>query len=167
MFLGFVTFSHVLIKLQVLQHIQSQATEKMEKLTISMHQVGDLSGKEAIAMRIVTVVTLIYLPATFVSVSSSLFPAKPLTDCLKTLFSTDIVKYQDQGNGGTIDPLGNAYVSFSSLALIRWIQVTLPLTALTLALGYWAFKMADRKRKRFGILPTRLMDSADSKESMV
>lgn len=152
--------------LQVLQHIQSQATEKMEMLTTSMHRVGNLSQKEAIAMRIVTVVTLIYLPATFVSVSLSLFPSKsPLADPPKTLFSTDIVKYQDQGNGGTVDPLGNAYVSFSSLALVRWIQVTLPLTALTLALGYCAFKMADRKRKRFEvILP---IHSMDSKESMV
>ncbi|KFY80124.1 hypothetical protein V499_01013 [Pseudogymnoascus sp. VKM F-103] len=138
-------------KALVLQHIQSQATEKMEKLTISMHQVADLSRKEAIAMRIVTVVTLIYLPATFVS----------------TLFSTDIVKFQDQGNGGTTDSLGKAYVSFSSLALVRWIQVTLPLTALTLTLGYLAFRMADRKRKRFGLQPEDLMDSMDSKESIV
>lgn len=138
----------------------------MEMLTTSMHRVGNLSQKEAIAMRIVTVVTLIYLPATFVSVSLSLFPSKfPIAYSPKTLFSTDIVKYQDQGNGGTVDPLGNAYVSFSSLALVRWIQVTLPLTALTLALGYWAFKMADRKRKRFEVvLP---IHSMDSKESMV
>lgn len=156
------------MELQVLQHIQSQATEKMEKLTISMHRVADLSQKEAIAMRIVTVVTLIYLPATFVSVSLSFIPCKySFTNPRKTLFSTDIVKFQDQGNGGTTDSLGKAYVSFSSLALVRWIQVTLPLTALTLTLGYLAFRMADRKRKRFGLQPEDLMDSMDSKESMV
>ncbi|KFY94147.1 hypothetical protein V500_03400 [Pseudogymnoascus sp. VKM F-4518 (FW-2643)] len=126
----------------VLQFIQSQGTEKMERLTISMHQMGDLSRKEAVAMRIVTVVTLIYLPATFVS----------------TLFSTDIVKYQDQGNGGTTDSQGNAYVSFSGLALSRWFQVTLPLTAITLSLGYWAFKMAEKKRERFEILPNYALE---------
>ncbi|KFY38315.1 hypothetical protein V494_04414 [Pseudogymnoascus sp. VKM F-4513 (FW-928)] len=146
-------------KALVLQHIQSQATEKMEELTMSMHQVGDLSRKEAIAMRIVTVVTLIYLPATFVSV---MLPHSFLR--APTLFSTDIVKYQDQGNGGTKDSLGNAYVSFSSMALARWIEVTIPLTILTLALGYYAFKRADKKRKRFAILPT---NSMDTKESMV
>ncbi|KFY09750.1 hypothetical protein V492_05364 [Pseudogymnoascus sp. VKM F-4246] len=101
-------------KALVLQHIQSQATEKMEELTMSMHQVGDLSRKEAIAMRIVTVVTLIYLPATFVSVMLPYFFLRA-----PTLFSTDIVKYQDQGNGGTKDSSGNAYVSFSSMALAR------------------------------------------------
>jgi hypothetical protein len=50
-----------------------QGTEKMETLTKSMHQVGVTAQKEAIAMRIITVVTLIYLPATFVSVSQLLY----------------------------------------------------------------------------------------------
>jgi hypothetical protein len=59
----------LLTTLQVLQHLQSQATEKMEALTTSMHKIGVMSQKEAIAMRIITVVTLVYLPATFVSVS--------------------------------------------------------------------------------------------------
>jgi Mg2+ and Co2+ transporter CorA len=42
----------------------------MEELTKSMGKLGSDSQKEAIAMRIITVVTLIFLPATFVSVSS-------------------------------------------------------------------------------------------------
>ncbi|OBT55668.1 hypothetical protein VE04_06920, partial [Pseudogymnoascus sp. 24MN13] len=119
----------------IIQHVQIQGAEKMS-------QIGDLSRKEAVAMRIITVVTLIYLPATFVS----------------TLFSTDIVKYQDQSNGGTTDSQGNSYVSFSSLALSRWFEVTLPLTAITLGLGYWAFKMAERKRRGFEMLPNYALD---------
>lgn len=55
---------------QVLQHLQSQTTQKMENLTKSMHNIGVGSQKEAIIMRIITAVTLIYLPGTFVSVSS-------------------------------------------------------------------------------------------------
>ena len=55
----------------MLQHLQTQTTETMERLTLSMHAMGRLSQKETIAMRIITVVTLIYLPATFVSVSGS------------------------------------------------------------------------------------------------
>ncbi|KZL74371.1 hypothetical protein CT0861_10670, partial [Colletotrichum tofieldiae] len=53
--------------------------------------------KEAIVMRIVTIVTLIYLPATFVS----------------TFFSTDVIKYQDQDSPGG---------SYSSVAMNRWLQ---------------------------------------------
>jgi hypothetical protein len=43
-------------------HLQSQAAERMESLNLNME-------KDAIVMRIVTIVTLLYLPATFVSVS--------------------------------------------------------------------------------------------------
>ncbi|KAL2059817.1 hypothetical protein VTL71DRAFT_10201 [Oculimacula yallundae] len=109
-------------KTLILQHLQSQATDKMESLTLSMH-------REAIAVRIITVVTLLYLPATFVS----------------TFFSTDVIKYQNGDPGGT----------FSRLALNRWLQVTLPLTALTLAVGYLAFKMEDIKRQ-FRRLPEEM-----------
>jgi hypothetical protein len=42
---------------------------KMEILTVNMQNIGVLAQKEAIAVRIITVLTLIYLPATFVSVS--------------------------------------------------------------------------------------------------
>jgi hypothetical protein len=51
-----------LTNLQILQHLQGQATEKMQTMT-------SVSIKEAIVMRVITVVTLIFLPATFVSVS--------------------------------------------------------------------------------------------------
>lgn len=40
----------------------------MEALTVSMWYMGALAQKEAIAMRIITVTTLIFLPATFASV---------------------------------------------------------------------------------------------------
>ena len=44
----------------------------MEELTQLTIKIGTMSQREAIAMRIITVVTLIYLPATFVSVSKVL-----------------------------------------------------------------------------------------------
>jgi len=46
----------------VLQHLQGQATERTEQLNRNLE-------KEAVVMRIITIVTLLYLPATFVSVS--------------------------------------------------------------------------------------------------
>ncbi|CAN8100306.1 unnamed protein product [Discula destructiva] len=74
---------------------------------------------EAIVVRIITIVTLLYLPATFVS----------------SFFSTDVVKYQAQGPGG----------SFSQLALNRWLQVTVPLTVATVLLSYLALVWAESK----------------------
>ncbi|ERF69788.1 hypothetical protein EPUS_07044 [Endocarpon pusillum Z07020] len=122
----------------ILQHLQHQATEKMEALTMSTYNTGVMSQKEAIAVRIITVVTLVYLPATFVS----------------TFFSTDVIRFQNQnGNSDATSGLATSpnetfYGSFSKIALFRWLQVTLPLSALTLAIGYIAFRIADKKRKR-------------------
>ncbi|KAF2477653.1 uncharacterized protein BDR25DRAFT_249788 [Lindgomyces ingoldianus] len=103
----------------VLQHLQGQAAERTEQLNLNLE-------REAIVMRIVTIVTLIYLPATFVS----------------TFFSTDVVKYQNQSDasGGSNDG------SFSSLALKRWLQVTLPLTAITLAVAWSTYKISETAR---------------------
>jgi hypothetical protein len=125
----------------------------METLTMSMHKIGVMSQKEAIAMRVITGVTLIYLPATFVSVSKAAFVIGLTLNAWKTFFSTDIVKYQNQrgddASGSSSIPNGNmSNGSFSEVALVRWLQVTLPLTMLTLGIGYLAFKIADRRRKR-------------------
>jgi hypothetical protein len=56
-----------------------------------------------------------------------------ISDQEQTLFSTDIVKYQYQNQ----DPANYENGSFSNLALKRWLQVTIPLTALTL-FGAWS-----------------------------
>lgn len=76
--------------------------------------------REAIVVRIITIVTLIYLPATFTS----------------TFFSTDIIKYQGQDS-----PAGN----YSATAMNRWLQVTVPLTVLTLVAAYALKRWAERK----------------------
>lgn len=56
---------------QLIQHLQTQSALVSSKLTASMYDQADRSAMEAIAVRIVTIVTLIYLPATFSSVSTT------------------------------------------------------------------------------------------------
>ncbi|KAK0726600.1 hypothetical protein B0T21DRAFT_371892 [Apiosordaria backusii] len=92
----------------IIQHRQNETEERMHRLNKNMEE-------ETLVVRIITLVTLVYLPATFVS----------------TLFSTDIIKYQDDAY-----PNGK----FSEVAMVRWIQVTVPLTIMTLIaawLGKW------------------------------
>lgn len=112
----------------VLQHLSSQATESMESLTRSMYNVALLSQTEAAAMRVITVLTLLYLPATFVS----------------TFFSTDVVHYGNQGSNGnstlTGGQEGNNATSFSPLALMRWLEVTIPLTFVTIVVAYYLYR---------------------------
>ncbi|KAK7948476.1 uncharacterized protein PG986_009362 [Apiospora aurea] len=88
----------------VIQHLQSQSAFRMEKVSHRME-------REQTMMLIITIVTLVYLPATFVS----------------TFFSTDIIKYQDAGSPGG---------SYSETAMMRWLEVTIPLTFLT-GLSAW------------------------------
>ena len=109
-------------KTVVLQHLGSQATESMERLTRSMYNVGVLSQTEAAAMRVITVLTLLYLPATFVS----------------TFFSTDVVKYQNQSSSGN-------GTSFSPVAMWRWLQVTLPLTFITCIIAYYLYRKSIKR----------------------
>jgi Mg2+ and Co2+ transporter CorA len=53
----------------VLQHLQSQASERTEQLNKNLE-------REAVVMRIITIVTLLYLPATFVSVSNARYETR-------------------------------------------------------------------------------------------
>ncbi|OHE90944.1 hypothetical protein CORC01_13753 [Colletotrichum orchidophilum] len=103
----------------LIQHMQAQAALGASKLTASMYDQADRSAIEAVAMRIVTVVTLIYLPATFSS----------------TFFSTNVVKYQDG-------------VKFSGVAFERFLQVTIPLMFVTFLLaGVWFWWELQRRRR--------------------
>ncbi len=71
-------------------------------------------------MRIIAIVTGVFLPATFVS----------------TFFSTDVVKYQNTNSG----PDGVEGESFSLLALQRWFEVTVVLTVATFGFAIvWMF----------------------------
>lgn len=45
------------------------STSKMEALTEKMHEIAAKTQTETVSMRIITVVTLFFLPGTFISVS--------------------------------------------------------------------------------------------------
>lgn len=73
---------------------------------------------------------------------------------VKTFFSTDVIKYQNQ-NDYEIPGANEATFSgsFSKIALMRWLQVTLPLTAITLLFAYLMIRYQKRLREREGDLP--------------
>ncbi|EXF83687.1 hypothetical protein CFIO01_00829 [Colletotrichum fioriniae PJ7] len=106
-------------KTMLIQNLQAQSAIISSRLAASMYDQADRSAIEAIAVRIVTIVTVVYLPATFSS----------------TFFSTDVIKYQ---NGEV----------FSKVALDRFLEVTLPLMLLTFVpAGVW-FWIERRKRRK-------------------
>ncbi|KAJ1322962.1 hypothetical protein MN608_11816 [Microdochium nivale] len=99
----------------LVQHLQGQAAHKTEKLSEHIR-------REAILMRIITIVTLTYLPATFVS----------------TFFGTDVIKYQNPSGGEPNDGM------YSASAMARWCQITIPLTSATLLAAVLAYKHAQK-----------------------
>jgi hypothetical protein len=113
----------------------------MEQLSYSTYALGILAQREAVAVRIITIVSLIYLPCSVVSVSLVLFILQSIANPAQSVFSTDIVKFQT----GTI---GIYRTSFSWLALQRWIEVTLPLTLLTLILGFFGYQFEKARQAK-------------------
>ncbi|KAI1870993.1 hypothetical protein JX265_006033 [Neoarthrinium moseri] len=117
-------------KAMFIQLLQAQAASRAEQLSTTMWRQAERTSYEAIAMRVITVITLLYLPPTFVS----------------TLFSTDIVKYQGE-NGDAGQDL------FSSLALERFLEVSLPLMLLTLAVAFgWMWYERSNGKKKVSML---------------
>lgn len=47
------------------------STDNMEIMTQDMHQIAQKTKQEAVSMRIITLVTLFFLPGTFISVSAN------------------------------------------------------------------------------------------------
>ena len=72
---------------KVLAEKVQASVDKMEKMTAHMQRVAANTEQETVSMRIVTYVTLFFLPGTFVSVSSC--HSHMGTDGPMTDFSTD------------------------------------------------------------------------------
>ncbi|KAI8624161.1 hypothetical protein F5Y19DRAFT_337129 [Xylariaceae sp. FL1651] len=113
----------------VLQQAQMHTAARQERLTDSMWHFAERGQKEAIAMRTITIITLLYLPPTFVS----------------TFFSTDVIKYQNDGKDE---------VYFSRNALVSFLYVTIPLWAITLLLValYYSWESWRREQRPRGLL---------------
>ena len=101
-----------------------------------MQRLNENIEREAIVVRIITIVTLSYLPATFIS----------------TFFSTNIIHYDPDTAiaGGAISLMG----------LSQWLQITLPLTSLTLIVS-WLGKSWAKRRSRVATLKDDVDEEAE------
>lgn len=101
----------------------------MEFMTDAMRRLASDTKMEAVNMRIITLVTLFFLPGTFVSVSVtlSLVTALKLTS-EKTLMSTPIVENPDD------------HRIFNNDSLKLFLAIALPLLAVTLVTWYALYR---------------------------
>ena len=56
------------IKSQQSANNMEEMTKDMQKLTKEMHKLAQITKQETVSMRIITLVTLFFLPGTFISV---------------------------------------------------------------------------------------------------
>lgn len=118
--------------------LQAQESAKtMENLTSHMRLIALKTEKETIFMRIITVVTLFFLPGTFVAVSR-LFNIRSAMAALipQTLMSTDIMKFQNDNDNIS---------RFSWQALVMYMGITLPVMGITL---WAAFRYRRREQEK-------------------
>lgn len=113
-----------------------ESAQKMEALTAHMKHIALKTERETIFMRIITVVTLFFLPGTFVAVSLLRYHCLVIKELIpQTLMSTDIVKFNDR----------DALSRFSWQACLMYFGITIPIMAFTL---WFAFRYRNREHER-------------------
>ncbi|KAL9049726.1 MAG: hypothetical protein Q9162_007051 [Coniocarpon cinnabarinum] len=113
------------------------ASRNMEEMSEVMFHIARRTERETVVMRIITVVTLFFLPATFIC----------------TFLSTDIIKYPDSNVGG------NQSGVFSLDALELFFKLCLPLMAATLALSWIGHRfIRGRMERKYAELERKFQD---------
>ena len=119
------------------------STLKMERMTTSMQDIARKTKHETVSMRIITLVTLFFLPGTFISVKTApLSYTDPSTNkCIQTIMSTDIIQFQSVQQSGKIFQLG---------ALQLYLAITIPLMLITFGAWFIVYRcIKHRETKRY------------------
>ena len=117
-----------------------ESAVKMEQMTSRMEDIALKTEEETVSMRIVTYVTLFFLPGTFVSVRSVLSSLSQSLTYVQTVMSTDILKYSANN--------GMQTATFSLGALKIWIAMTLLLMIMTFLSSCLIRRRENQKSRR-------------------
>ncbi|KAF2183924.1 hypothetical protein K469DRAFT_710295 [Zopfia rhizophila CBS 207.26] len=98
-----------------------ESAVKMEALTSNMNDIAQKTRQETVSMRIITLVTLFFLPGTFIG----------------TFMSTDIIKFEP-GNVRHFQPQG----------LKVYLAICLPMMFVTFLAWYFVYRSVDRGQKK-------------------
>ncbi|KAF2265884.1 hypothetical protein CC78DRAFT_567210 [Lojkania enalia] len=100
------------------------STDNVEGMTRDMHKIAKRTQQETVSMRIITLVTLFFLPGTFIS----------------TVMSTDIIRWNPDADGRPIRTV-------STGALWLYLTITLPLMVGTFLAWYGVYWWVNTKDK--------------------
>lgn len=113
----------------------------MEDMTREMHEIARKTKQETVSMRIITLVTLFFLPGTFISVSHTAIYLNLPNVRFKTLMSTGIVQFGTSATGAS-----ERTVQVGALQL--FLALSLPLMLLTFVAWYFVYWWINRKEER-------------------
>lgn len=127
----------------LLAHEAQESTKKVEGMTKQMHKIAQSTQLETVSMRIITFVTLVYLPGTFVSVSNGCGDTDDLslTRFLQTLMSTPVVTFAPADFSHR-----DRHIDLNALGLFS--AISLPLLTFTVAVWYFFKWRAEREDKK-------------------
>ncbi|KIX03657.1 uncharacterized protein Z518_07210 [Rhinocladiella mackenziei CBS 650.93] len=117
---------------------QSQAsTNHMLSMTEEMRELAVKTKQETVSMRIITLVTLFFLPGTFISVSiaEQLRLADGSHSSVQTLMSTDIVRFE------------KSQEIFSSAALKLFLTICIPMMLFTFVAWYAVYWWVNNRER--------------------
>lgn len=97
----------------------------------SMHAVAQQTQQETVSMRIITLVTLFFLPATFICVRILARAICLSLTSSQTLMSTDIIRWGSEGGGPQERTVSTGAIEF-------FFAITLPLSCCTFS-AWWYF----------------------------
>ncbi|KAF2644778.1 hypothetical protein P280DRAFT_476771 [Massarina eburnea CBS 473.64] len=116
-----------------------ESAVKMEAMTSNMNDIAQKTRQETVSMRIITLVTLFFLPGTFIGVSfdPTLQHLPNITKAaIQTFFSAGIVKFDDSAQ--TFYPQG----------LKLFLAICVPLMVITFVAWYFVYRSVDRGQKK-------------------
>ena len=110
-----------------------QSADNMEIMTRKMRVTAEKTERETVSMRVITSVTLFFLPATFLAVGTLIINGiGVLLSCFQSFMSTDILSFET----------GSQELRMKALWL--YLELALPATALTFivwgVIYHWAKK---------------------------
>jgi hypothetical protein len=133
---------------QVFAKHANESTNTMEELTRKMHGIAERTKQDTISMHAITILTLFFLPGTFVAVSfGTPYIQRLLLGALtlgQAFFSANILDFSETPTGGAGD------WTTRRAALQLFLEICIPLMAIVMGAWCVAYFRARHKAREAG-----------------
>jgi len=115
--------------------------EKMAEMTVQMHKLAQKTQMETVSMRIITLVTLFFLPGTFIAVCACVLLTFILLMPPQGFMNTNILQWKPNDQTGQYQPV------YARPAMMFFLYTVGPLTVATFIAWYAVYWWMRRQEK--------------------